>query len=62
MERLLSFDSFTDNGLKSEGLKDLESKFTDELIKEYVSKWEEDYDTLAMIHCINKKNSGRQQY
>lgn len=52
---IVRFDSFTDNDLKSEGLKALESKFTDELIKEYVSKWEDDYDTLAMIHCINKK-------
>lgn len=53
---IVRFDSFTDNGLKSEGLKALESKFTDEqFIKEYVSKWEDDYDTIAMIHCINKK-------
>lgn len=52
---IVRFDSFTDNGLKSEDLKALESKFTDELIKEYVSKCEDDYDTIAMIHCINNK-------
>lgn len=53
---IVRFDSFTDNDLKIEGLKALESKFTEEqFIKEYVSKWEDAYDTIAMIHCINKK-------
>ncbi|MBQ7488912.1 MAG: hypothetical protein IJT51_00110, partial [Bacteroidales bacterium] len=50
---IVRFDRFTDNLLTAEEIKNLTG--FDDIMNEYATKREDEYDTITMIHAVNEK-------